>query len=107
MSKNIEEKIDLLIEEGYFSKEDIKKEAFKALLRERKDLRIALAVEEYKKGEITLNRASEIAGVTTEEMKSKLIERGISLKRGFISEDKINDKAEELLETKYVVHCRQ
>ncbi|MFW6048463.1 MAG: UPF0175 family protein [Candidatus Natronoplasma sp.] len=72
MSRSIEKKIDLLVEEGYFSEEEIKKEAFKTLLRERSDLRSALAVEEYKRGEITLNRAAEIAGITTEEMKKKV-----------------------------------
>ncbi len=86
MGRSIEKKIDLLVEEGYFSKEGIKKEAFKALLRERSDLRIALAVEEYKRGEVTLNRAAEIAGITTEEMKKKLLDRGIPLKRGVLSE---------------------
>ena len=40
MSRSIEKKIDLLVEEGYFSEEGIKKEAFKTLLRERSDPRI-------------------------------------------------------------------
>lgn len=100
MSDSIEKKINLLVEEGYFTKEDIKKEAFKTLLRERSDLRIALAAEEYKRGEITLNRAAEIAGITSEEMKKKLIDRGISLKRGFISEDERDKKADDLVESK-------
>ncbi len=92
MGKSIEKKIDLLVEEGYFSEEGIKKEAFKTLLRERSDLRLALAVEEYKRGEITLNRAAEIAGVTTEEMKKKLTERGIPIKRGVLSEGEREQK---------------
>ncbi len=99
MSESIEKKIDLLVEGGYFSREDLKKEAFKTLLRERSDLRIALAVEEYKRDEITLNRAAEIAGITTEEMKKKLVDRGISLKRGFTKEEQREKKAEELMES--------
>ena len=100
MSRSIEKKIDLLVEEGYFSEEGIKKEAFKTLLRERSDLRIALAVEEYKRGEITLNRAAEIAGITTEEMKKKLAERGIPLKRGVLSEEEREKKINDLVESK-------
>jgi len=99
MSKSIEKKIDLLVEGGYFSKEEIEREAFKALLRERSDLRIALAIEEYKRGEITLNRAAEIAGITTEEMKKKLMDRGISLKRGFTKTEEKEKKVKELMET--------
>jgi len=100
MSRSIEKKIDLLVEEGYFSEEGIKKEAFKTLLRERSDLRIALAVEEYKRGEITLNRAAEIAGITTEEMKKKLVDRGISIKRGILTEKEREEKIDGLMESK-------
>ncbi len=100
MSRSIEKKIDLLVEEGYFSKEGIKEEAFKTLLRERSDLRIALAVEEYKRGEITLNRAAEIAGITTEEMKKKLSDRGIPIKRGVLSEEEREKKINDLMENK-------
>ena len=98
MSRSIEEKVDLLVEEGYFSEEGIKREAFKTLLRERSDLRIALAVEEYKRGEITLNRAAEIAGITTEEIKKKLDDRGIPIKRGVLSEKDREAKINDLME---------
>lgn len=80
------------------SEEELEKEAYRALLRERPELRISLAVEEYRKGEVTLNRAAEIAGVTTEEMKEILNKRGVKIRRGFISEEERSEKAKELSE---------
>lgn len=46
---------------------------------------ISLAVERYKREDITLGRAAEIAGVTSEEMKRVLADRGVEIRRGFLS----------------------
>ncbi len=98
MEESLDEKFSILSKEGYMSEEELKKEAYRALLRERPELRITLAVEEYKKEEITLNRAAELAGVNTEKMKEVLKRRGVEIKRGFISEEERSDRAEELAE---------
>lgn len=98
MPEAIDKRFKILAEEGYMSEEELEREAYRALLRERPELRISLAVEEYRKGKITLNRAAEIAGITTEEMKEVLKNRGIEIKRGFISEEERPEKAEELAE---------
>lgn len=96
MTVSIEEDIQLLTEEGYLSEEEAKREAFRALLRERPDLRTSLAVERYKRGGVTLNRGAEIAGVTTEEFKRILADRGVSIRRGGSSEEDRERRAREL-----------
>lgn len=92
----IEDEIDVLTEEGYMTEEELKREAYRALLTERKDLRISIAVERYKKEEITLNKAAETAGVTTEEFKNILSERGVTIRKGFIEPEKKEEKSKEL-----------
>lgn len=76
MVVSIEEDIQLLTDAGDLTEEEFKREAFRALLRERPELGVSLAVERYKQGEITLNRGAELAGVTTEEFKRTLAEPG-------------------------------
>lgn len=97
MPMTIEEEMNLLTEKGYMTEGELKREAYRALLRERKELRVSIAIERYKKEEdITLNRAAEIAGITTEEMKHILHERGITIRRGFTTTEEREEKAGEL-----------
>lgn len=96
MPETIDKKFRILAKEGYMSEKELEREAYRALLREKPELRISLAVEEYKEEDITLNRAAEIAGISMEEMKRVLNRRGIELKRGFTSEEERTEKAKEL-----------
>lgn len=96
MTTSVEEQIQLLTDAGYLTEEEAKQEAFRALLRERPDLRLSLAVERYKREEITLNRAAELAGVTTEEFKQTLAKRGVSIRRGALSEEEREETARDL-----------
>lgn len=96
MTASVEEEIQLLTDAGYLTEEEVKREAFRALLRERPELRVSLAVERYKQGEITLNRGAELAGVTTEEFKLTLADRGIAIRRGTLSEAEREQKARDL-----------
>lgn len=96
MTASVEEEIQLLTNAGYFTEEELKREAFRALLRERPELRISLAVERYKQGDITLNRGAELAGVTTEEFKRKLANQGVRIRRGSLSEDERDERARDL-----------
>ena len=50
------------------------------LLAARKDLRISIACELYKREEISLSKACEIASLNIEEMKEELHKRGIKRK---------------------------
>lgn len=96
MALSADEGMDLLTRGGYLTEEEIKREAFFALLRERLDLRLSLAVERYKEGGITLNRGAELARVSTEEFKQTLVERGVEIRRGSLPEEEREGRAREL-----------
>lgn len=81
-----------------YKKGEFIREAIRTFLAARRDLRIALACELYKEEEISLGRASEIAGVSYEEMKRILRSKKIKLKRGLKSIKKLKKKTKELLE---------
>lgn len=72
----------------YRDEKEFIKEAVNTLLAARKDLRVSIACELYKKGEISLGKACEIASLNIEEMKEVLYKRGIRRK--------VNVSAEEM-----------
>ena len=61
----------------YRDEEEFIKEAINTLLAARKDLRVSIACELYKRDEISLGKACEIASLNIEEMKEVLYKRGI------------------------------
>jgi len=61
----------------YRDEEEFIKEAINTLLAARKDLRVSVACELYKRDEISLGKACEIASLNIEEMKEVLYKRGI------------------------------
>lgn len=74
----VHEGIDILSKPRYFgSKEKLLDEAVRTLLEIKPALKTEIAVELYKKSTISLSRASEIAGVSTEGFKEILASRGI------------------------------
>ncbi len=92
MESVFEKGADILIKEKFFSnRKELNEEALKTLFEFRRDLRIAAAVNLYKREEMSLSRASELAGVSTEEMKDFLINARVKIRRG--TKEK---KAEEL-----------
>lgn len=75
---NINEEFDILVEKGYYtSKSELMKDAFRALLNTKADLKISLAIELYLKGNVSIGRAADLAGMTTIEFKDVLAGRGI------------------------------
>lgn len=72
---------------GYDDSEAVLEDAIRSLLRRRPELRRSLAVEKYRTGEVSLNRAAELAGSSVEEFKSELAERGISRQGGFLDQE--------------------
>jgi len=75
--------IEASSEIGYYdNKSEFLRDATRTLLAARKDLRMAIACELYKKEKISLGRAVEIADVNYEEMKRILAERDIKIKSG-------------------------
>ncbi|MCK4736399.1 MAG: UPF0175 family protein, partial [Methanophagales archaeon] len=72
----------------YRDEEEFIKEAINTLLAARKDLRVSIACELYKREEISLGKACEIAFLNIEEMKEVLYKKGIRRK--------VNVSAEEM-----------
>jgi predicted HTH domain antitoxin len=88
MSSVISKGADALVRGKFYStKNELFDDALKTFFEFKKDMRIAAAVELYKTDEMSLSKASELAGVSTEEMKDHLANSGVRIRRGF-SEDK-------------------
>jgi predicted HTH domain antitoxin len=82
---------------GYYdNKSEFLRDATRTLLAARKDLRISIASELYKKGKISLGRAVEIADVNYEEMKKLLVERGIKITRGSRTVEEMKKRARKI-----------
>jgi len=91
------EDIDILREAGAFSSRDaVLEEVVRALLENRPELRTELAVEKYKDGAVSLNRAAEIAGVSPAEFKGILRSRGVDRDAGFLSDEDREEKLGKL-----------
>lgn len=77
-SADLERKVKALVRGGYYSSEiEVMKDAVKSLFRENAELNINAAIELYRKGQVSLSKAAEIAGMTTVEFKEILGKRGI------------------------------
>ena len=88
MSSVISKGADALVRGKFYStKDELFDDALKTFFEFKKDMRIAAAVEIYKTDEMSLSKASELAGVSTEEMKDHLTKAGVRIRRGF-SKDK-------------------
>lgn len=88
MSSVIYNGADALVKRGvYTSKNELIEDALKTFFEFRKDMRIAAVVELYITEEMSISRAAELAGVSTEEIKDFLAKAGVRIRRGF-SEDK-------------------
>ena len=86
--------IEASSETGYYdNKSEFLRDATRTLLAARKDLRIAIASELYKKEKISLGRAVEIADVNYEEMKKLLVGRGIKIRRGSRTVEEMKKRA--------------
>lgn len=84
----IEKEIRIIPNTGlYKSGDDFLKDAINTLLAARKDVRVAIASELYKHGEISFGKACEIASVDIEEMKEILHKKGIYRKSGLKIKD--------------------
>ncbi|MSS70221.1 MAG: UPF0175 family protein [Candidatus Latescibacteria bacterium] len=62
---------------GYGSEKAVVGHALEVLLAANPSLRLAMAVELYRTGEVTLERASEIGGHDVESFKDHLAEKGV------------------------------
>ncbi len=78
LSADIDRKLKALVRAGYYSSElEVIKDAISSLFRENAQLKVSTAIELYKKGDVSLSKAAEIAGMTTIEFKDILGKRGV------------------------------
>lgn len=80
-----------------YDTDSLLRDAVNLFLTVNKELREKIAIELYKDGKISLGKASEIAGLSYENMKERLIENNIPIRRGPESAEELRKKAEQLL----------
>lgn len=89
---------DLLVDMGrYPSKEELREDALRALLRAKPELRRDMAIELYKKEKVSLSRAAEICGVNIEDFRELLKEKGIEIPVPDVSSDEMDKEIERIL----------
>ena len=94
----IKEGINSLIRAGYYeSRDKLLDDAFRTMLEVRPALKTEMAIELYKAEKISLSRAAEIAGTSTEGFKNILEQRGIKRIVKAPSDDKIKKGVELIL----------
>ena len=80
----VEKQVDALINGGYYSnREEFVDDAIRAFFELRKEMKLAAVVELYKKEDVSISKAAELAGLDIEEMKRVLADKGVKIKRGF------------------------
>ncbi len=90
----VKKEIDALVKAGYYSsKSDVVKDALRTFLYSRKNLRLAAATELYRRGEVTLSKAAEIADLDITKFKERLKESGI---KRIIKSEKIGKMNREI-----------
>jgi len=94
----IEREIDVLLEKGFYkSRDELINDAYRALLRNKPHLKTEIAISLYKKEEVSLSKASEIAGVCIEEFKEILKDRGLSLEIPSLSKEELDEQVEFII----------
>ena len=97
MENLLEAEMNALVESKlYPNREEIIRDAFRALLKAKPNLKIKNAIALYLSDEVSFSRAAELAGLCSKELKSILTERGISREVSVTSE-KTFQKAHNLL----------
>src|SRR3989338_5979922 len=82
LPKVLKEEVNAIVESGrYENKSELLREAIRAYIRERKELRLSAASYLYKTGAISLGKASELSGLNLEEIKEFLASSGIKIRR--------------------------
>ena len=99
MKNLLESEMDALVDcKLYPSRDELLKDAFRALLRAKPNLKIESAIALYLKEEISFSRAAELAGVCSEDFKNILADRGIE-REVTPSSKKTYNKAHKFLRT--------
>ncbi len=90
--------LEVIPKTGYYtSTSEFLKDAIKTILAARKDLRVSIAIELYKK-DYSLGRVAEIADLDYEAMKEILVKSGIEIRRGTETVEELENGARMLRE---------
>ena len=93
----VSKEINVIPFTGYYKNEnEFIKDAVNTLLSARKDLRIAVACELYKREEVSFGKACEIASLDIEEMKEVFHNKGIA-RKVIASPEDVSDMADEAI----------
>jgi len=88
----LDDQINGLIEAGYYpNRSELMMDALRYLFSKRQDLRLASAIELYQEGKVTLSRATEMAGMISEEFKDVLVEKGLKIRVESLSDEEFNE----------------
>ncbi|KAF5430845.1 putative antitoxin, contains HTH domain [Candidatus Methanophagaceae archaeon] len=75
----MKERVDAVIRSGiYLNEEELYDEAIRALFEVKSDLKMIVAVELYRDGEVSIEKAAEIAGVNVVQFKEILTHKGVT-----------------------------
>ncbi len=97
LPKKINEEIDAIIHAGYYdNRSELIRDALRLFFTQKKEIRLAAAIELYREYKITISRAAEIAGIPFDNMKSILEDEEL-LKRGRLKSKKSTKKLEKLV----------
>lgn len=98
MKSMIDELDEILIDVGrYPNKSELMKDALRALLRAKPELRKDIAVGLYKKKAVSLSKAAEIYGSDIEDFKELLRESGVKIEVPHIPSEEIDEEVESIL----------
>jgi predicted HTH domain antitoxin len=93
----LKKEINALLRRGYYSNEgELIKDAIKAFIDAKPELRTEVAIELYSRGDVSLGGAAGVAKLTIEEMKGLLASKGIAIRRGYATVDELAKKTQEL-----------
>ncbi|KAF5424689.1 MAG: putative antitoxin, contains HTH domain [Candidatus Methanocomedens sp.] len=88
----------ILVKTGrYPSKRELIEDAIRTLLRAKPGLKMDVAIELYKKSEVSLSRASKICGLYIEDFKELLKEKGIKISVPSIPNKEVDKEVERIL----------
>ncbi len=80
----------------YDDEEAVMRDAVRALLTEKPQLRLEGAIHRYRTGEVSLGKAAALAGIPWERMREILVQRGVQLHLGPESEEEVQEEIETL-----------
>ena len=87
---------DFVLAGLYEDEKAVQQDAMRALLSERPQLRLELAIHRYRAEEISLAKAAALSGVSWERMREILLSRGVQPRLGPETEEEAYEEIREI-----------